>query len=167
MTALEHRQEAILAQLAGLKNQIAALRAQLKQPSVLSVTEGTDVSVSRPCSILQVCFHLNRRSKRLIYICVHYIVSVHDFCFQNGVIHDIVINASPQYPPYSLAALQRLWGDGLKLGVHCHTHSSILQLPENLDSFLSAVSSESVEDRLPLLNITLVWKDGKYYLSQF
>lgn len=56
MTALENRQEAILAQLAGLKNQIQALRAQLKQPSIPSVTEGTDVSDSRTCSILQVCF---------------------------------------------------------------------------------------------------------------
>jgi len=130
MTALENRQEAILAQLAGLKNQIHALKAQLKQPSTPSVTEGTDVSVSRTCSILQ-----------------------------NGVIHDIVINTSPQYPPYSLAALQRLWGDGLKLGVHCHTHSSILQLPKNLDSFLSVVSSDSTQERSPLLNITLVWKD--------
>lgn len=130
MTALENRQEAILAQLAGLKNQITALRAQLKQPSIPNVTEVTDVSVCRTCSILQ-----------------------------NGVIHDIVINASPQYPPYSLAALQRLWGDGLKLGVHWHTHSSILQLPKNLDSFLSVISSYSTHERSPLLNITLVWKD--------
>lgn len=130
MTALENRQEAILAQLAGLKNQITALREQLKQPSVLSVTDGTDVSVSRTCSILQ-----------------------------NGVIHDIVINASPKYPPYSLAALQRLWGDGLRLGIHCHTHSSILQLPKNLDSFLSVISSDSTQERSPLLNITLIWKD--------
>lgn len=61
MTALENRQEAILAQLAGLKNQIQALRAQLKQPSIPSVKEGTDDSVSRTCSILQVCFPLNTR----------------------------------------------------------------------------------------------------------
>lgn len=94
-------------------------------------------------------------------------VCKHDFCFQNGVIHDIVINASPQYPPYSLAALQRLWGDSLKLGVHCHTHSSILQLPKSLDSFLSVVSSDFTQERSPLLNITLVWKDGNYCLNQF
>jgi hypothetical protein len=60
MTALEDRQEAILAQLAGLKNQITALRAQLKQPPGPSVTEVVDVSVSRTCSILQVCFHLDK-----------------------------------------------------------------------------------------------------------
>lgn len=83
-----------------------------------------------------------------------------DVCFQNGVVHDIVINASPKYPPYSLAALRSLWGDGLKLGVHCHVHSSVTQLPENLDNFLSVISNDSDEARLPLLNITLVWKDG-------
>ena len=59
MTALKNRQEAILAKLAGLKNQITALREQLKQPAVLSVTDGTDVSFSRTCSILQVCFLLH------------------------------------------------------------------------------------------------------------
>jgi len=59
MTALENRQEAILAQLAGLKTQIQALREQLRQPSVPSVTEGTDVADSRTCSILQVCFPSN------------------------------------------------------------------------------------------------------------
>lgn len=59
MTALENRQEAILAKLAGLKNQIQALRAELKQPSIPSVTVGTDISASRTCSILQVCFPSN------------------------------------------------------------------------------------------------------------
>lgn len=90
-------------------------------------------------------------------------MSICDFCFQNGVIHDIVINASPKYPPYSIAALQRLWSDGLKLGVHCHIHSSILELPKNLDTFLCLVSN-SDQERSPLLNITLVWKDGNYIL---
>jgi hypothetical protein len=76
------------------------------------------------------------------------------------VIHDIVINSSPKYPPYSLAALQRLWGDSLKLGVHCHIHSSILQLPANIENFLSVICDDSDEERSSLLNITLVWKDG-------
>lgn len=83
-----------------------------------------------------------------------------NFYFQNGVIHDIVINASPKYPPYFLAALRRLWGDSLKLGVHCHIHSSILQLPTDLENFLSVISDNSDQERSSLLNITLVWKDG-------
>lgn len=129
MAELENRQEAILAQLADLKNQITSLRAQLKQSPISTVREETDISTNKTCSILQ-----------------------------NGVIHDIVINASPRYPPYSVAALRRLWSDGLKLGVHCHVHSSILELPKNLDKFLSLVSN-SDQERSPLLNITLVWKD--------
>jgi hypothetical protein len=86
-------------------------------------------------------------------------VYIYDLSFQNGVIHDIVINASPKYPPYCLEALRRLWSDGLKLRVRCHVHSSILELPKNLDKFLSLVS-DSDQERSPLLNITLVWKDG-------
>ncbi|XP_069695056.1 probable aminoacyl tRNA synthase complex-interacting multifunctional protein 2 isoform X1 [Periplaneta americana] len=129
MTALENRQEAILAQLADLKIQLATLRSQLKQTPVPEVKQGTDTS-SKTCNILQ-----------------------------NGVIHDVVINASPEYPPYSLAALRRLWGDGLKLGVHCHVHSSITNLPKSLDCFLSLVSSNFEQGRSPLLNVTLVWKN--------
>lgn len=131
MTALENRQEAILAQLADLKTQLATLRSQLKhtQTPIPEVKEGTD-TLSKTCNILQ-----------------------------NGVIHDVVINASPEYPPYSLAALRRLWGDGLKLGVHCHIHSSITNLPKSLDSFLSLVSNNFEQWRSPLLNVTLVWKN--------
>ncbi|XP_021921919.1 probable aminoacyl tRNA synthase complex-interacting multifunctional protein 2 isoform X2 [Zootermopsis nevadensis] len=130
MTALENRQEAILAQLADLKNQITALRGQLKQSAAPPAVKETNISRSRTCNILQ-----------------------------NGVIHDIVINASPKYPPYSLVALRRLWGDSLKLGVRCHIHSSVLQLPTNLENFLSVISDDCDQERSSLLNITLVWKD--------
>lgn len=157
MAALENRQEAILAQLADLKNQITVLRAQLKQPPICTVREDADISTNKACNILQVCFHFCRTNRCFIYVC--YSIFICDFCFQNGVIHDIVINASPRYPPYSIAALRRLWSDGLKLGVHCHIHSSILELPKNLDKFLCLVSN-SDQERSPLLNITLVWKDG-------
>jgi septal ring factor EnvC (AmiA/AmiB activator) len=54
MTALENRQQAILAQLADLKNQITALRAQLKQSAALPVAKEANISMSRACSILQV-----------------------------------------------------------------------------------------------------------------
>jgi hypothetical protein len=54
MTALENRQEAILAQLADLKNQITALRVQLKQSPAPAVTKGVNIPTSRTCNILQV-----------------------------------------------------------------------------------------------------------------
>ena len=76
------------------------------------------------------------------------------------MVHDIVINSSPKYPPYSLAALRRLWGDGLKLGIKCHIHSTVISLPENVGHFVSTVSNEKNEGKRPLLNVTLVWKDG-------
>jgi hypothetical protein len=68
MTALENRQEAILAQLADLKNQITILRAQLKDPPISTVREKT-ISTIKTCSIIQVCFHLYR-NKLFIYICI-------------------------------------------------------------------------------------------------
>lgn len=70
MAALENRQEAILAQLADLKNQITVLRAQLKQPPICTVREDTDVSTNKTCSILQVCFHFYRTNRCFIYMCV-------------------------------------------------------------------------------------------------
>ncbi|KAJ9598491.1 hypothetical protein L9F63_010811 [Diploptera punctata] len=130
MTALENRQEAILAQLAELKNQMAVIRAQLEQSVTPKIQLGKKVMVTRDNELLQ-----------------------------NGVIHDIVINASPKYPPYSLAALRRLWGDGLKLGIKCYFHSSMLELPDYLKDFVSLVSNDIKDDKLPLLNVTLVWKD--------
>ncbi|PSN39773.1 hypothetical protein C0J52_15321 [Blattella germanica] len=130
MAALENRQEAILAQLADLKKQMAALRAQLKQPVAPTVEKGKNVEAAKTYDLLQ-----------------------------NGVVHDIVINASPKHPPYSLAALKRLWGDGLKLGVQCHVHSSVVELPKELQDFNSVVCSGGSGDKVPLLNITLVWKD--------
>jgi hypothetical protein len=54
MTALENRQEAILAQLADLKNQITVLRAQLKQSAAPPVAKGTNIAMSKTCSTLQV-----------------------------------------------------------------------------------------------------------------
>jgi hypothetical protein len=69
MTALENRQEAILAQLADLKNQITVLRAQLKQPPICSVREEI-ISDNKTCSILQVCFCLYKTNRHFIYKCM-------------------------------------------------------------------------------------------------
>jgi hypothetical protein len=60
MIALENQQEAVLAQLAELKNQITVLRAQLKQSPVCTLREENNISTNKTCNILQVCFHLYR-----------------------------------------------------------------------------------------------------------
>nr|CAD7431319.1 unnamed protein product [Timema monikensis] len=125
--ALETRQEAILDQLAQLKQQITGLREGLKQ-SITSIPQ---------------------RSRKL---------TVTNIPAQNGLIHDIVINASPKHPPYSILALYHLWGDTLKLNISCHVHSTVRNVPEHLLSFRPTDSTTSKNS--PLLNITVVWKEA-------
>nr|CAD7579011.1 unnamed protein product [Timema californicum] len=124
--ALETRQEAILDQLAQLKEQITGLREGLKQ-SIPSTPQ---------------------RSRKL---------TITNIPAQNGLIHDIVINASPKHPPYSILALYHLWGETLKLNISCHIHSTVHDVPEHLLSFRPTNSAASKNS--PLLNITIVWKE--------
>nr|CAD7457345.1 unnamed protein product [Timema tahoe] len=124
--ALETRQEAILDQLAQLKQQITGLREGLKQ-SIPSTPQ---------------------RSRKL---------TVTNIPAQNGLIHDIVINASPKHPPYSILALYQLWGETLKLNISCHVHSTVPNVPEHLLSFRPTNCTASKNS--PLLNITIVWKE--------
>jgi hypothetical protein len=80
MTALENRQEAILAQLADLKNQIAVLRAHLKQPPVCTVREEI-ISTNKTFNILQVCFCLYKANRYFIYNCMCVIEAL---CYELG-----------------------------------------------------------------------------------
>ncbi|KAL1472942.1 hypothetical protein MTO96_022713 [Rhipicephalus appendiculatus] len=50
---------------------------------------------------------------------------------------DIVVNASPDHPPWSLWPLRRLLSQHMRVLFACHTHSSVGALPANL-SFLAA-----------------------------
>ena len=59
MTALENRQEAILVQLAELKNQMADLRAQLNQPVTPKVPYGKKATITSSNELMQVTFYVN------------------------------------------------------------------------------------------------------------
>uniref|UniRef100_A0A1B6DMX2 AIMP2 thioredoxin-like domain-containing protein n=1 Tax=Clastoptera arizonana TaxID=38151 RepID=A0A1B6DMX2_9HEMI len=126
---LEQRQEAILKQLTALKDQMAAFRIELNQQ--VSVTKiKTDL-----CSL---------PSKKLNK--------------WTGQIRDVVVNASPTCPPYSLLAIKKLWCDVLDVQISCYVHSTVATAPTpHLSHFQS--KSESKEPNLPKLNVSLIWKN--------
>lgn len=75
---------------------------------------------------------------------------------EHGVIRDIVVNADPQKPPYSLLLINKLWPESLNLNIRCYTHSSVKERPTDLDYFenIQVEDSDAVE-----LKVTLVWKN--------
>uniref|UniRef100_L7M307 Putative aminoacyl trna synthase complex-interacting multifunctional protein 2 n=1 Tax=Rhipicephalus pulchellus TaxID=72859 RepID=L7M307_RHIPC len=79
---------------------------------------------------------------------------------RTGSLVDIVVNASPDHPPWSLWPLRRLLSHHMRVLFACHTHSSVGTLPANL-SFLAAGpdNGPSSESRISHdLALTLVWK---------
>jgi len=126
---LRKRQEGILKQLNFLKEQMLSLREEL--------------SKGAPCQ--KFPDEMNNNLSETI--------SQKDICVKpqwNGVAGEIVISVSPEHPPYSLLALNRLWADVLRLNVVCHTHSSVVSLPPHLSCFsrLSLTNSPNVQARL-------------------
>lgn len=74
-------------------------------------------------------------------------------CPELGDSRDIVVYASPEFPPYSILGLARLWGASCPLELTNHTHSSVKEAPSCAGSFCNSVSGT------PHLRITLVWKN--------
>lgn len=61
--------------------------------------------------------------------------------------------------PYCLLAFQNLWQDRLNLIVNCHTHSSVVTLPENNVFFARQLQKNPINSSLPSLKVTLIWKN--------
>lgn len=78
-----------------------------------------------------------------------------------------MINASPENIPYSLLLLKNLWNDRLYINVKVFTHSTISKINDEAKAFtdLISASSDSQNNRLPILNISLIWKNGKFIFS--
>ncbi|XP_046998909.1 probable aminoacyl tRNA synthase complex-interacting multifunctional protein 2 isoform X1 [Schistocerca americana] len=124
VAALENRQEAILKQLNQLKEQMTALRKELRQ------------SVPKPINETQ-----------------HH-------TFEAGLqdrLQDIVVNVSPQHPPYSLIALARLWNAKVNLRLSCHVHSTVVNAPKN--ECFSNMDNQTGTENVPELTIFIVWKN--------
>ncbi|XP_054275162.1 aminoacyl tRNA synthase complex-interacting multifunctional protein 2 isoform X3 [Macrosteles quadrilineatus] len=73
---------------------------------------------------------------------------------QDGLAGEMVINASPDNPPYSLLAVNRLWPEALRLQVVCHTHSSLVSLSPHLSCFSSLFFTPG-----PNVKARLIWSN--------
>lgn len=129
MAALEVRQQDILKQLAALKKQMQALKADLK-------SSGTTTRQSPVKTVASAPIDVNN-------------------------LPDIVINASPDFPPYSLQLIQQVWKDNLNMKVQTHLHSSVPKVSEGVALFGSTLEKFETQGKLPVLNVRLIWKDGE------
>ncbi|XP_040154316.1 probable aminoacyl tRNA synthase complex-interacting multifunctional protein 2 isoform X1 [Anopheles arabiensis] len=136
---LAERQQRVLQQLAELKKEIMAMRTELK----LNANAPPAVQPTTP---LKSKAQLKAEPINLT-------------CLQ-----DFVVNASPEYVPYSLLALKNLWKDRLNLQVECFTHSTVPKLSEEALAFQNAVTaSGTAAANLPRIKVTLIWKNVGAY----
>ncbi|XP_052895292.1 probable aminoacyl tRNA synthase complex-interacting multifunctional protein 2 isoform X1 [Anopheles moucheti] len=134
---LAERQQRVLQQLAELKNEILSLRTELKLNAKAPV---------QPSTPLKSKAELKAEPINLTYL------------------QDFVVNASPEYVPYSLLALKNLWKNRLNLHVECFTHSTVPKLSDEALTFQNAIkNSESVASNLPQIKVTLIWKNVGAY----
>lgn len=74
-----------------------------------------------------------------------------------------MINASPENVPYSLKVLKNFWSDRLLINVKTFTHSTVPNLTDEAKAFSDAIATklDLSNISLPVLNVTLIWKNGK------
>uniref|UniRef100_A0A182WLT8 AIMP2 thioredoxin-like domain-containing protein n=1 Tax=Anopheles minimus TaxID=112268 RepID=A0A182WLT8_9DIPT len=134
---LAERQQRVLQQLAELKNEILSLRTELKLNAKAPVQSST---------ALKSKAELKAEPINLSYL------------------QDFVVNASPDYVPYSLLALKNLWKNRLNLHVECFTHSTVPKLSDEALNFQNAITnSGSTASNLPQIKVTLIWKNVGAY----
>nr|CAH7737124.1 unnamed protein product [Callosobruchus chinensis] len=71
---------------------------------------------------------------------------------------DIVINASPTNPPYSLEIIQKLFKDVVNFNVTIQSHSSVGVLSDNAKELERRLVSFKPVTGTPSVNVTLIWK---------
>ncbi|XP_054275079.1 aminoacyl tRNA synthase complex-interacting multifunctional protein 2 isoform X2 [Macrosteles quadrilineatus] len=130
---LKKRQEEILKQLAFLKEQMLFLREELTKGAT-----NVKLSVESNCNLTVSSSHLRTTNNP------HW----------DGLAGEMVINASPDNPPYSLLAVNRLWPEALRLQVVCHTHSSLVSLSPHLSCFSSLFFTPG-----PNVKARLIWSN--------
>ncbi|XP_049290866.1 probable aminoacyl tRNA synthase complex-interacting multifunctional protein 2 isoform X1 [Anopheles funestus] len=135
---LAERQQRVLQQLAELKNEILSLRTELKLNAKGPVQPST--------SSLKSNDNLKAEPINVTYL------------------QDFVVNASPEYVPYSLLALKNLWKDRLNLHVECFTHSTVPKLSDEALNFQNSITNNaSTGSNLPQIKVTLIWKNVGAY----
>uniref|UniRef100_A0A182JV20 AIMP2 thioredoxin-like domain-containing protein n=1 Tax=Anopheles christyi TaxID=43041 RepID=A0A182JV20_9DIPT len=134
---LAERQQRVLQQLAELKKEIMAMRTELKLNAK---------APAQPSIPVKSKAQLKAEPINLTYL------------------QDFVVNASPEYVPYSLLALKNLWKDRLNLQVECFTHSTVPKLSDEALSFQNAITTNgTTAANLPQIKVTLIWKNVGAY----
>lgn len=82
--------------------------------------------------------------------------------FQDGVICDIVISASPSSPPLSVFILHSLLSEQYRVMTACHTHSSANSVPDQLKRVFGSNGVTTSRNNYQL-GITLIWKQGRQH----
>lgn len=74
---------------------------------------------------------------------------------------DVVINVHPLNVPFGLLALKNLWSGRLNLHANVFTHSSVNEsdVTKVAKEFATKVSAPTDQNKLPTLNVTIIWKD--------
>ncbi|CAH0555322.1 unnamed protein product [Brassicogethes aeneus] len=73
---------------------------------------------------------------------------------------NIVIHAGPNYPPYSLALVQKLLQDQINLSITTHQHSSVPLLPKNAKELSDILTNfKPKASNLPTIYVRLIWNN--------
>lgn len=70
-----------------------------------------------------------------------------------------MLNVNPKNIPYSLLALQSVWGNRLNFQIQFFIHSTISRLTEANQHFVQQFNKISPNPSLPTFTLTLIWKD--------
>ncbi|CAH1112542.1 unnamed protein product [Psylliodes chrysocephalus] len=76
-----------------------------------------------------------------------------------GDLPDLVVNANPTHPPFSLEILQKLLQDSINFNVTCYLHSSVSKLTDNAQKLEQSLLSHKEKSGIPKINIRLIWKN--------
>jgi len=167
--ALEARQDAILARLGQLKDQVAAYKQSLGLPDIATPTTATPAfpTITASDTTTQRIEKLKRTMLLIeaIFLEKPTSKSTHRETEPSSRIvlanvtktADIVIRCSPSFPAFSLKGIYSLLtGSGLKVHTSCHTHCSVSSLPPNVQSFLPVTE---VPRSTAQVRITLIWTE--------
>ncbi|XP_041473577.1 aminoacyl tRNA synthase complex-interacting multifunctional protein 2-like [Lytechinus variegatus] len=130
VAALECRQEAILADLRSMETDVASLTSKI-QPTAQVKTPAPATSASQSSSNL----------------------------VSGSGLHDVVIYANPNNPPYSLLVLYEQLKQQFRCITKVHMHSSISSVPDKLLGYFNQNGSQPLQRMEAQLSITLIWKN--------
>ncbi|KAL7979231.1 hypothetical protein Chor_015255 [Crotalus horridus] len=164
LQALEFRQEEILKRLYELKAAVDGLSKMIQTPDAdFDATNiiQTDDHVSLTVSSAELDSLLGKASGKALdkWKSPEQLTEVKFVLKQDyGGLKDIVINASPSFPPLSLLILHSFLCEKYKILSTVHTHSSVKNVPEKLLKCFGEQTKKQLRHEYQL-GVTLIWKD--------